>query len=355
MRKSLYNTYTLIHSKRLRTNLDVLSRNINPEISKMAVVKANAYGHGAVKVAHILKDKVEWFGVANVREGIELRKSDIKNPILVLGVPDSHNKRYYREYNLTAVISAFEHFNMLPKGTEYHLNFDTGMGRLGFYEDQVDRVLEAVSNHQDLHLRGLMSHFATADEPGSKKVQNQWKAFERIQRYFPNDITFHIANTGGALFYDRNLFDMVRFGIGIYGYPPGGVVIEGLKPAMVWKSYLAQVKPINEGMSVSYLARWQAPHDGYLGVIPVGYGDGYPRNISGKAKVTIEGKDYPQVGIVTMDYIMIFLDQDQPPVDSEVVLMGNAGNTATEIANMMGTINYEILCRLTDRVERRYV
>jgi len=355
LRNSLYNTYAEIHRQRLRSNLDILSSHIDPDISKMAVVKADAYGHGAANVAHILKDKVEWFGVANVREGIELRKTGIKNPILVLGVPDDYNKNYYPEYNLTAVVSAFEHFELLPEGTEYHINFDTGMGRLGFYNEQLEAVLEAVGHHPNVHLRGIMSHFATADEPESEKVENQWESFGRIQRQFPDAIDRHIANTGGALFYDNDLFNMVRFGIGIYGYPPGGVAIEGLKPAMIWKSYLAQVKPIKKDMTVSYLARWKAPHDGYLGVIPVGYGDGYPRNISGKATVTINGKEYPQVGVVTMDYIMVFLDQDQPPVDSEVVIMGNAGNTATDIANLMDTINYEIICRLTDRVERVYI
>jgi len=321
----------------------------------MAIIKANAYGHGAVQVARKLVNHVAWFAVANVREAIELREADITKPILVLGVPDRTNCNIYKTDNLTATVSAFEHFDILPSGTSYHLNFDTGMGRLGFYEHQVERVRNMVEEYPNLSLTGVMSHFATADEPHSVKVQQQWQAFDRIQEQFPVHLIRHVANTGGAIHYSEPLFDMIRLGIGLYGYPPGPTSIPGLEPVMKWKSHLAQVKLIEKGMTVSYRAQWSAPRDGFLGIIPVGYGDGYPRNVSGRAKVSINGKVYSQVGLVTMDYIMVFLDQDELPVNTEVIVMGDPYNTATDLAKEAGTINYEILCRPTARVERVYM
>ena len=361
MHPSLYNTFTEIQLKKLVTNLRTLKKGVRPTASVsdepdiMAVIKADAYGHGAVPVARALEDHITWFAVASVREAIELREADITKPILVLGVPDRTNRSVYKSHKLTATVSAFEHFEILPEGTSYHLNFDTGMGRLGFYQDQLEGVLYMVKKHSHCSLDGIMSHFATADEPSSHKVHGQWQIFNRIQKQFPASVTRHVANTGGSIHYQKPVFDMVRLGIGLYGYPPGSTPISGLQPVMKWKSHLAQVKPIEMGMTVSYLAKWRAPCNGFLGVIPVGYGDGYPRNASGEALVGINGEAYQQVGMVTMDYMMVWLDQDEIPVNTEVTVMGAHFNNATRLAELADTINYEILCRLTDRVERVYL
>lgn len=355
MRRSLYNSYAEIHLDHIESNLQILKAESGHPSQTMAVIKADAYGHGSVKVADYLKNKVDWFGVATVREGIALREAGISTPILVLGVPDVTNRNAYKTHNLTAVISELNHFQLLPDDTTYHINFDTGMGRLGLYPFELNEVLNQVKQQDQLQLGGIMSHFSTADRPGSGKVKTQIDLFNEIQAAFPHHIIRHLANTGGAVFYNKVEYDMVRFGIGLYGYPPGSVPIPGLEPVLVWKSHLAQVKSIKKGMTVSYLDQWTAPRDGYVGVIPVGYGDGYPRNIGGKVHVLVDGKLYPQVGIVTMDYIMVYLDRDIVPVNTEVVLMGVPGITATDLADAMDTINYELLCRVSERVERIYI
>ena len=354
MRNTLYNSHLHVDLAQLRENLKILNQSLSRSPKVLAVIKADAYGHGAVEVAKTLSGDVAYFGVANVREGIALRQAGIEDDILVLGVPDTTNAEAYTVYQLTAVVSAMEHFDLLPSGTSYHLNFDTGMGRLGFREEELGEVLSQVTERTSLHCVGLMTHFATADEPGSDKVRQQLARFREIEAAFPSYLIRHVANTGGAFFYEETLFDMVRFGIALYGYPPGKTAIPELKPIATWKSHLAQVKKVRKGDTVSYLARWSAPKDGYIGVVPVGYGDGYPRHLSNRSEMVIGGNTYPQAGIVTMDYIMVDLGPEPLPLNAEVELMGSGPITADTLAELAGTINYELLCRITERVERCY-
>jgi len=352
---SYSNSQAEISINRLLNNLKVLQSQTQSNTKSMAVVKADAYGHGAVEVCNSLEKEVDWLAVANVDEGIELRQAGIRHPILIFGVPDKRNAGVFREFNLVATVSAFDHFNLLPEGTTYHLNFDSGMGRYGFLPDEVEKVQKAINTHEELNCTGIYSHFATADEPDSTKAREQLAIFEQIRSRFDDSLIIHMANSGGVAFYQNSHFDMVRYGIGLYGYPPGNVPIKGLEPVLKWKSHLAQVKRIKKENTVSYLATWEAPEDGYIGVIPVGYADGLPRNLSHRLEVEIEGKIYPVVGIITMDNIMVYLGDDKLPVDSEVTLLGRNRNTARDWAEKLGTISYEILCRFTRRVERVYV
>jgi alanine racemase len=349
------NSRAEVHVDRLHHNLKVLRGGVADAVSSMAVVKADAYGHGAVSLARRLTDRVEWFAVANVDEAIELREAGIENSILVFGAPTGKSAGAYRKYNLVATVSAFEHFDYLQKNTRYHLNFDTGMGRYGFLPEQTSEVKTAVQKNSHLIAGGIYSHFATADEPHSDKVHRQLDCFREIRSQFSTDLLTHMANSGGAAFYKQSHLDMIRYGIGLYGYDPGPVKIDGLQPVMDWKSFLAQVKPIRKGMTVSYRATWQAPYDGYLGVVPVGYADGLPRNLSHKLEVLIDDTAYPVVGIVTMDNIMVFLGEDQLKSQTEVRLFGKDGFTAQDWAEKVGSISYEILARLTPRVKRVYV
>lgn len=355
MKFSYSNSRAEISKSRLLNNLKVLQSQTQTNTKSMAVVKANAYGHGAVEVCNQLIKEVDWFAVANVDEGIELRQAGITHPILIFGVPDIKNAGVFKKFNLVATVSAFEHFELLPAGSAYHLNFDSGMGRYGFLPDEVEEVQHAVKMHDELKCTGIYSHFATADEPNSTKAREQLAIFDEIRSRFNSSLLTHMANSGGAAFYQNSHFDMVRYGIGLYGYPPGNVPIKGLEPVLEWKSHLAQVKRIKKGNTVSYLATWEAPEDGYIGVIPVGYADGLPRNLSHQLEVEIKGKLYPVVGIITMDNIMVYLGNDNLPVDSEVTLLGRNRNTAGDWADKLGTISYEILCRFTRRVERVYI
>ncbi|MEX2634147.1 MAG: alanine racemase [Balneolales bacterium] len=345
-------------------NLDVLLQNflrlqsyLKPGTKQMSVIKADAYGHGAVRVAHVLESYTDWFAVVNVDEAIELRESGITKDILVFGPPTKTTVSAYPEYNLTAVISHMDHFEILKEETAYHVEFDTGMGRLGIDCNSCDEVRTKISQHEELYLKGVMTHFASADIPGDPKTAEQIKIFDQIREefaYLP-DILLHAANTAGILCYPESHYDMVRHGLGLYGYDSKLIADSKLKPVLQWKSCLVQCKWIQKGSTVSYGAQWTAPENGFLGVVPVGYADGFKRNLGGKAKVSINGNYYPIVGRVTMDFIMVFLGDQYYDVGTDVIILGTNGNNADVMAQQIDTIPYEILCGLHNRVKRFYL
>ncbi|WP_372636087.1 alanine racemase [Fodinibius sp.] len=348
------NSTVIVSRNLLLDNLRSFSRFLDPGTRIMAVVKSDGYGHGAVEVAQTLDPSVEAFAVNAIQEGIELRENDIAKPILVFEVPQQRMVSQYRVHNLTATISAKEHFEWLPNGTSYHLNFDTGMGRLGFHPSQAEEVADMVQQHRELFCTGIYSHFATAHEPGFSLVARQHETFRKIQSFFPDGLAAHIANTGGTAFYDTRQCTMVRLGIGLYGYSPGSTGIRGLKPVLSWKSFLAQTKEITSEATVSYGAEWQAPSDGYLGILPVGYEDGIKRNLSGRLKVRIAGKEYAVAGTITMNYCMVFLGDDYYEPGTEVDLLYTENN-AYDWAQKLDTIPYEILTSIDTRIPREYV
>jgi len=324
---------------------------------QMAVVKADAYGHGAVEVAKALEGSIDWFAVYSEEEGVRLRESGIKTPILVFGTPTAATASAYREHRLTATVSASEHFDLLPDGTEYHINFDTGMGRLGFTPDRVSSVKKAVRKHPDITCTGIYSHLSTAEDPGSSIAEEQLEIFDSIREEFDDSLLAHIANTGATAFYPESHYDMVRNGIGIYGYAPGATIIDQLVPALRWVSELAQVKPVKKGQPVSYGARWRCREDGYLGILPVGYQDGIPRILSGYLEIAIDGKLLPVVGTITMNNIMVYLQQNPEEFEAgqKVEIMGGAALSASIWSDRADTIPYEILTGIPAGIERRYI
>jgi alanine racemase len=351
IRKS--NSVVNVNLSSLQKNIEILSRYLDDDTRIMGVVKADAYGHGAVEIAEVLEPLVEAFAVNDIYEGIELREQDITKPILVFEVPDRSLVSQYREHNLTATISSEEHFGWLPNGTSYHLNFDTGMGRLGFLPSEAKRVAGLVEDHKEIICTGIYTHFATADNPRSRFVTQQHERFKKIRKYFPAKLIAHISNTGGTVFYKTEQFNMVRLGIGMYGYPPGKTEIDGIKPVLSWETRLVQTKRIVANNPVSYGATWEAPEDGYLGVIPVGYEDGIKRSLSGRLSVRVNGKVCDIVGTITMNYSMIFLGPDdyEPGTKVEVLYPeNNAGDWAQKI----GTIPYEILTSINPKIPREY-
>lgn len=348
------NSVVTVNLNTLKQNVDNLLCHVDEGVRVMAVVKADAYGHGAVEVANSIESKVGAFAVNDIQEGIELRENGITKPILVFCVPEASFVSKYRVHNLTATVSAEEHFDLLPNGTSYHLNFDTGMGRLGFRPEEAQRVSKWVKENGELFCTGIYSHYATADNPGSELVLHQHEQFKTIRRYFSDNLATHISNTGATAFYETEQFNMVRLGIGMYGYPPGETMIEGVKPIMNWKTRLVQTKKIGAKMPVSYGAKWQAPSDGYLGVLPVGYDDGLRRNLSGHISVRIGSEIYNVVGTITMNYCMIFLRDDFYENGTEVELIYD-GNDANDWAQKLGTIPYEILTSINPKIPREYV
>jgi len=347
------NSYTEIDLNTIVTNIDALKRRL-PGKKVLVVVKCDAYRHGAVQVSKHVEEHVDWLAVASVDEAIQLRMGRVKKPILVFGVPRYETAAAYHTHNLTATISNKTHFDILMDSTRYHLNFDTGMGRLGFAPEEADEVRKLAVANQRLVCSGIYSHFATADDPGSDQAIRQHERFKDIITRFDEVPLKHMSNTGASANYDFDHFDMFRTGLGMLGYNSGHTRYNWLKPAMTWKSRLAQVRPIKKGDTVSYSATWTCPGDGYLATIPVGYGDGIPRTLSNKLQVLINGKLYPQVGNVTMDYIMVYLKGDKLAPESEVTLLGGAAWNAQDWAEHAGTNVHEILTNLTPRVEKSY-
>lgn len=332
-------------------NLEVIRRQAG-DAAVMAVVKANAYGHGLRRIAGALRGEVDAFAVNDVGEGRALREAGIHLPVLVFGAPEPRNSALYRRWNLTATVSSLRHFHILEEGTRFHLNFDTGMGRLGLSPDRSGEVKQALHRHDELHCEGVYSHFATADRPGSDFARRQFDRFRELLEGLDLDLPAHMANTGGLFFYPASRLDMVRVGISLYGYAPGDEPIGGLRPVLAWKTHLVQVKRIGRGETVSYGANWTCPENGYVGVIPVGYEDGIRRNLSGRLSIGIGSARYPVVGTVTMNYCMVWLGGDRWPEFTEVTLLGEELDAALW-ARESGTIPYEILTGLPRGIPRR--
>jgi len=347
------NSIAEIDLQGITANLDKVRNHTSAE-KILSVVKCNAYGHGAVKVARQAEPSVDWFGVAFVDEAIELRMGGIIKPILVFEVPSARTAAAYQTHALTATVSDLTHFSTLMDGTKYHINFDTGMNRLGFAPEQAAEVRKMAVAQQRLICSGIYSHYATADDPGSEFVDSQQQNFRSVLKHFEEVPLVHMSNTGGAVHYKIDQFNMVRSGLTQLGYTAGREQVDWLTPVLTWKSRLVQVRKINAGETVSYGRTWSAKKDGYIGTIPVGYGDGIPRTLSNKLKVFIDGAFYPLVGNVTMDYIMVNLGDKKLPVETEVTLMGGDGWSAAEWAEAGGSNVHEILTGLSGRMARSY-
>lgn len=353
MKNNFPNSYAKISKEKIRQNLIVLKNRAGTD-HVLAVVKCDAYRHGARTVSNAVKDVVDWFAVATVDEAIDLRMGGITKPILVFGVPTYETAAAYQTHGLTATVSHKTHFSILMDGTDYHLNFDTGMGRLGFKPNESEEVREQAVLNQRLICSGIYSHYSTSDEPDSDFVELQHERFKGVLAHFSEVPLKHMSCTGTVGNYPKlDHLDMIRSGIGMMGYNSGSVRFNWLEPVLEWRAKLAQIRPIKKGEVVSYSKTWKCPEDGYLATLPVGYGDGIPRSLSNKLSVLINQKAYPQVGNVTMDYIMVYLGSDKVKPDSEAILIGDSYN-AHNWADAAGTNTHEILTNITARVEKSY-
>lgn len=354
MKSNFPNSFATISLQKIHENILCLKERSKTE-KVLAVVKRDAYRHGAVRISKHLKDDADWFATATVDEAIELRMNGVIKPILVFGVPTYQNAAAYQTHGLTATVSHRTHFSILMDGTSYHLNFDTGMGRLGFRPQQAAEVRELAILNQRLVCSGIYSHYATADDPGSDFVTEQNKRFTEVLHNFSEVPLVHMSNTGAVANYpDMHHFDMIRTGIGMLGYNSGTTKHNWLQPALQWSSKIRQIRPIKSGDRVSYSSTWTCEQDGYLATIPVGYGDGVPRSLSNKLRVFIDGELFPQVGNITMDYLMIYLGKRKLNPASDVVLLGYNAWGAQEWAEKASTNAHEILTNITPEVEKSY-
>ncbi|CAD0227060.1 Alanine racemase [Planktothrix agardhii] len=357
-------------------NIRQLKGLLSPQTKLMAVVKADAYGHGAVSVAKtVCQAGAEWLAVATLPEGIELREAGIKQPILLLGaIHTVEEVQAIAHWQLQPTLCTpqqallfSETLNKLDQSLAVQIKIDTGMSRLGTPWQQGLEFFKLVQRLPNLELAGIYSHFATADSPDPTVMRQQHYRYENvineIRDHWQSDADpqfplLHISNSAATLA-DRNLhYDMVRIGLSVYGlYPATHLTsVVTLKPAMQIKARVTQVKTIEAGTGVSYGYQFIAKKQTKIAVIGIGYADGIPRNLSNKIKVLIRGQLVSQIGTITMDQIM--LDVSEIPdlqVGEVVTLLGQDGEysiSADDWANTIGTISWEILCGFKHRLPR---
>jgi alanine racemase len=364
--KPQYPTSNLeIDADKVRANVGVIREWIGSDTRLMAVVKANAYGHGANVMGQVLDPLVDMMAVATVDEAIELRAAKVTSPILVMGVPTAETAVSYVTYDITATISDLSHFSILMDGTRYHLNLDTGMHRLGITpEDWASARQQAILNSR-LRCGGVYTHYAMADEADHPGVPSQCTLFDSAMEYFDEIPLKYISNGAASLSGQAPMGSMVRTGNPFWGISPippwkqtpdVHAIVQCLQPTTIWVSEVVQQRPISAGDTVSYGWVWTVPEDGVILTIPVGYADGLPRNLPpGESWVGVQTDDgwiqCSLAGRVTMDYVLVFSPTKVPPF-TKVHLFGGQGMAAWEMARMAETIPYELYTRWSERVSR---
>jgi alanine racemase len=358
----------------IRHNARLLQRQAG-DAALMAVVKADAYGHGAVPVVRALAEEgVEHFAVARPAEGQALREAGVAGTILVLGAPLPSQLPTYADQELDVTVSSSDAARAVIAAASpdaplrVHVKIDTGMGRIGLAPEDVPPVVKALRESAAVEVAGIWTHFATADEPENPFTEVQLDRFEAVISALDAPTgDLHAANTGALFTLDGRLDDLsaglVRSGIALYGLAatPELAGRADLRPAMTLSARVTHVKTLPEGASVSYGATWTAPAPTRIATLGVGYGDGYPRLGSGRASVRIGGKQRPVVGTICMDMCMVDLGPPDRPlaqrveVGDEAVLFGPDGPTAYDVAQWAETIPYEICCGISPRVPRRYL
>ena len=358
--------YAEIDLDALRHNFTEIRRRINPDSKLCAVVKANAYGHGAVEVSKVaVKCGADFLAVATVEEGLELRRAGFKLPILILSLIPSQAAEVIVENNLTATVADFELAKKisvaaakLDKPAKVHLKIETGMGRIGVAAEEAVALAKKISALPSVELEGVFSHFADADSPDRTFTNRQIKIFsdvaDKIRSAGVNVKIFHLAESAAALDIPEAHFDMVRSGIINYGLYPSAdfpKTIE-LRPVMKLVARIVYLKKISAGTSIGYGREFVAEHDSLIATLPIGYADGYIRAYK-NFHVEIRGKLAPIAGRVCMDQVMIDVtDIDGVKVGDEVILFGSDLISIDDAAKHLNTINYEITCLVSGRVPR---
>ena len=350
-------------------NLQAISARV--QVPVMAIVKANAYGHGLLPVAlHLQAHGVQQLGVAFVEEGITLRNAGVTVPILVLGGVYSRQVRQFIANDLEITVSSMEVLRNVEAAAQalnrkavIHLKIDTGMERIGVHSYSCKPFIEAALASRWCELKGIYSHLACADNPASPMTGEQLDRFleacAHIERAGAPMPLRHLANSGGILHFPETHLDMVRPGILLYGVlpdPASQPTIE-VRPALSLASHVIYSKVVLAGHPVSYSATWAPAVDTHIVTIPLGYGDGYPRALSSRGQVLIGGRKYPVVGRLCMDQFMVDVGMDRVVNEDEVVLIGRQGDdvlTTEDVARAAGTISYEILTGLNGRIPREY-
>ena len=363
---------------RIRVDLDALAHNLaairtHTSTRVMGIVKANAYGHGLVPVArHLEAQGVDQLGVAFVEEGVALRRAGIRVPILVMGGIYGRQVLDFIENDLEITVSSIDKLRLVEEAATalgrravVHLKIDTGMERVGVHSDTCGPFLEAAFASTACQIKGVYSHLACADDPAHPMTAMQVERFlgvcGRITRMGAPMPLRHLANSGGVLHFPETWLDMVRPGLALYGALPDPASRRSieLRPTLSLASRVVYFKVVRAGASVSYGATWTAGQDTRVITVPIGYGDGWPRALSSKGEVLVRGQRKPIIGRICMDQFMVDLGpQGTAYNEDEVVLIGRQGDeaiTVEAVAEAAGTIPWEILTRLNERIPREYV
>ncbi|MBK9249873.1 MAG: alanine racemase [Ignavibacteria bacterium] len=363
-------TIAEIDTVKLRHNFHHI-RSLAPGDAIMPMVKANAYGHGIVECSRILSaEGAEFLGVAFASEGVLLRENGISVPIVVMTPPEQNEASDFCEYNLQAVACSLESMKLLSneavaqnKTLQYHLYIDTGLSRDGILPDEALDFMNAASTFTNCEAIGICTHFATSDESDTTFSETQLKSFNQvINRLKHSGYEFefiHAANTAGIAHLPEAKFSLVRPGISMYGCAPTYELeaMLTLEPILTLKTAVLSLRRLPTGTSVSYGRRYYTDRISTIVTIPIGYGDGYMRALTGKAECLIQGKRYPIVGTICMDECMVDIGDDEISCGDEVILIGKQGDeciTVGQIAEKCDTIPYEILTAISARVPRVY-
>ncbi len=371
--KEYSRTYVSVDLGAVRHNMEEARRNIRGETKIMAVVKADAYGHGAVEVSHALSDLVDAYGVAMAEEALELRQSGIRKSILILGFTAGDWFPELIRSRIAQTVYTWEMAEELNRAAEQlgqkaivHIKLDTGMGRIGFAAtDESVRVVKRIARLPYLELEGIFTHFARADEETPDPIREPFNRFQsfvtKLEREGIDIPVRHVSNSASIINFPDGNLNMVRSGITTYGLYPSEQVsreVMRLRPAMQWKSVVSYVKDIGAGTSISYGGTFVSEHSMRVATIPVGYADGMKRDLSNKGRVLIRGSYARILGRVCMDQFMVDVT-DIPCVAAgdEVTIFGKDGDreiSVEEIAGQCHSFNYEFVCGITARVPRRY-
>jgi len=375
----MHPSYAVINLSNLKYNFLNIRKKIN-NTKIMAVVKAEAYGHGMVECATFLislpKAKPDYFAVTYPNEGMQLREAEITQPILVFEPFVEEQVELLFKYDLIATVFNSEHLKILERGynryikehkkkpkVKVHIKIDTGMNRLGISTKDALKFTELIYKKNIFVIDGIYTHFASADEKNKKFTYLQIERFKEILTNLDSKkIKYglaHAANSAAILDIPESYFEMVRPGIALYGYYPSTETSESvkLKPVMSLHSYITSVKEIEKGDTVSYGRKFKAEHRTRIASVPVGYADGVNRGLSNKIEILIKGKRYSQIGTIAMDRLMVNIKRDNIKVGDKVVMFGKDKNNYISIwewCKIIKTIPYEITCGISSRIPRIY-
>ncbi|HEY4601011.1 MAG TPA: alanine racemase [Cerasibacillus sp.] len=354
-------------------NIKQIKKTLSTGTEIMAVVKANGYGHGSVEIARkALASGAKALAVALLEEALVLRRAGITAPILVLGWVDPKDSPVAASHHITLTFFQEEWLEEVGKisltdDLKVHMKWDTGMGRIGIRTEQdLSHVLTALKQIPHVKLTGVFTHFASADEENLTYYHGQTERFSRLLDIFQKEwqgaesIHIHTGNSAAAIRFPEQMQHYIRFGIAMYGQYPSPWVksqkIISLKPAFSLYSQLTHVKRVSKGAKIGYGSTYTFNEEGWVGTVPIGYGDGWSRELQ-DFHVLVDGKKCPIIGRICMDQMMIRLDQSYP-IGTKVTLIGKDQQEEIEvddIADYLGTIPYEVTCMLNERIPRKYI